>query len=100
VPFVVDKVALGQVFFEYFGLPCQFSFHQLLHIHHHHHHHHHLSSIIWGWYKRPVSGQRTEWTQFHLTPPKKKLEICICKISIIEKSVEMYVHSVVIKINN
>jgi hypothetical protein len=28
VGFVVDKVALGQVFSEYFGFPCQFSFHQ------------------------------------------------------------------------
>jgi hypothetical protein len=27
-------VALGQVFFEYLGFPCQFSFHQLLHTHH------------------------------------------------------------------
>jgi hypothetical protein len=33
VGFVVDKVALGQVFSEYFGFPCQFSFHRLLHIH-------------------------------------------------------------------
>jgi hypothetical protein len=33
--FVVDKVALGQVFSEYFGLPCQSSFHQLLHSHPH-----------------------------------------------------------------
>jgi hypothetical protein len=33
--FVVDKVALGQVFSEYFGFPCQFSFHLLLQIHHH-----------------------------------------------------------------
>jgi hypothetical protein len=33
VGFVVDKVALGQVFSEYFGFPCQSSFHQLLHIH-------------------------------------------------------------------
>jgi hypothetical protein len=33
--FVVDKVTLGQVFSEYFGFPCQFSFHQLLHVHHH-----------------------------------------------------------------
>jgi hypothetical protein len=24
VGFVVEKVALGQVFFKYFGLPCQF----------------------------------------------------------------------------
>jgi hypothetical protein len=28
-------VALGQVFSEYYGFPCQFSFHRLLHIHHH-----------------------------------------------------------------
>jgi hypothetical protein len=33
--FVVDKVALGQVFSEYFGFPCQFSFHRLLNTHHH-----------------------------------------------------------------
>jgi hypothetical protein len=31
VGFVVDKVAMGQVFSEYFGFPCQSSFHQLLH---------------------------------------------------------------------
>jgi hypothetical protein len=35
VGFVVDKVAMGQDFSEYFGFPCQFSFHQLLHSHHH-----------------------------------------------------------------
>jgi hypothetical protein len=35
VGLVVDKVALGQVFSEYFDFPCQFSFHRLLHIHHH-----------------------------------------------------------------
>jgi hypothetical protein len=29
--FVVDKVALRQVFSEYFGFPCQFLFHRLLH---------------------------------------------------------------------
>jgi hypothetical protein len=28
--FVVGKVALGQVFSEYFGFPCQISFHKLL----------------------------------------------------------------------
>jgi hypothetical protein len=44
--FVVDKVARGQVFSEYFGFPCQSSFHELLH------NHHHLSSG--GWYNRPV----------------------------------------------
>jgi hypothetical protein len=34
VGFVVDKVALGQVFSEYFGIPCQSSFHRLIHNHH------------------------------------------------------------------
>jgi hypothetical protein len=34
---VVDKVALGQVFSEYFGFPCQSLFNQLLHNHHHYH---------------------------------------------------------------
>jgi hypothetical protein len=33
--FVVEKPALGQIFSEYFGFPCHFSFHRLLHIHHH-----------------------------------------------------------------
>jgi hypothetical protein len=33
VGFVVDKVALGQVFSEYFGFPCQFSFLGLLRTH-------------------------------------------------------------------
>jgi hypothetical protein len=32
--FVVDKVALGQVLSEYFGFPCQSSFHQFLHHNH------------------------------------------------------------------
>jgi hypothetical protein len=35
VGFVVNKVALGQVCCEYFGFPCQYSFHRLLHSHHH-----------------------------------------------------------------
>jgi hypothetical protein len=30
----MDKVAVGQVFSEYFGFPCQFPFHRLLHTHH------------------------------------------------------------------
>jgi hypothetical protein len=34
VRFVVDKMALEHVFSEYFGFPCQFSFHRLLHTHH------------------------------------------------------------------
>jgi hypothetical protein len=35
VGFVVDEVALGQVFSEYFSFPCQSSFHQILHPHNH-----------------------------------------------------------------
>jgi hypothetical protein len=34
VVFVVDKVALRQVSSDYFGFPCPFSFHQLLHTQH------------------------------------------------------------------
>jgi hypothetical protein len=30
----VNKVELGQVFFESFSFPCQFAFHKLLHTHH------------------------------------------------------------------
>jgi hypothetical protein len=33
VGFVVDKMALKQVFSEYFGFPCQSSFHQIFHQH-------------------------------------------------------------------
>jgi hypothetical protein len=47
---VVDKVALGQVFSEYFGFPCQFLFHQLLQKS--------SSSLIWGLYNRP------KWLQY------------------------------------
>jgi hypothetical protein len=36
VAFEVEKVALGQVFYEYFGFHCQFSFHRLLNTQHHH----------------------------------------------------------------
>jgi hypothetical protein len=35
VGFVVDKVALGWVFSEYFGFPYQSSFHQILEHHKH-----------------------------------------------------------------
>jgi hypothetical protein len=30
---MVNKVTLGQVFSEYFGFPCKFLFHRLLHTH-------------------------------------------------------------------
>jgi hypothetical protein len=55
VGFVVDKVALGQVFSEYFGFPCQSSFHQILH------HHNHLGQV-----QQASSGRRAEWTQYGL----------------------------------
>jgi hypothetical protein len=35
--FVMDKVALGHVFTENFGLSCQSTFHLLLHNHLHYH---------------------------------------------------------------
>jgi hypothetical protein len=35
--FVVDKVALGQVFSDCFGFPCHFAFHHLHYTDHHHH---------------------------------------------------------------
>jgi hypothetical protein len=37
VGFVVNKIALGHVFSEYFGFPYQSSFHQLLHNNHIYH---------------------------------------------------------------
>jgi hypothetical protein len=52
VGFVVAKVALGHVFSEYFGFPCQSSFHQFFS--------QSPSPIIWGWYNRPVSGRSTQ----------------------------------------
>jgi hypothetical protein len=33
VGYVVDQMVLWQLFYEYFGFPCQFSFHKLFHIH-------------------------------------------------------------------
>jgi hypothetical protein len=35
VGFVVDRVALGHVVSEQYGIPYQFTFHRLLHTHHH-----------------------------------------------------------------
>jgi hypothetical protein len=50
----VDKAALGQVFYEYFGFPSQ-SFHQF-----HHHHHPGLTQYADG-------GRSAEWTQLDST---------------------------------
>jgi hypothetical protein len=46
VEFVVDKVALGQVFSEYFGFPCQFFIPPVSP--------QSSSPIIRGWYNKPV----------------------------------------------
>jgi hypothetical protein len=35
ISFVVETVSLGRVFSEYFGFPCQSSFHQILHYYNH-----------------------------------------------------------------
>jgi hypothetical protein len=76
--FVVDKVALGQVFSEYFGFPCR-SFQRLLHtciIHHP------------SWYSWSNSGRRTKWTQSHNT--KRKKEVAVNRVALkTEISVEM-----------
>jgi hypothetical protein len=44
VGFVMDKVALEQVFSEYFGFPCQSFFHQILH---HYNHQGHVQLANW-----------------------------------------------------
>jgi hypothetical protein len=77
VEFVVDIAALGQVFSEYFGFPCQ-SFHKFLH------HHNHP-----GWHNRPFSGRSAEWSQLDPTPHYTNLSGLISfaqsyKISLIE----------------
>jgi hypothetical protein len=35
----------------------------------------HSSSIVRGWYNRPVSGRRTKWTQSHPTPRNYNLKL-------------------------
>jgi hypothetical protein len=64
--FVVDKTALGQVFSDYFGFPCQ-SFDQFVH----HHNHPGLAQYD------DIGGRSPEWTP-NWTPPltiliKKKI---------------------------
>jgi hypothetical protein len=56
--FVVDKVALRQVFLLRFPLPIIISPTGP----------HSSSSIIRGWYNRPINGRRTKWTQCDPTP--------------------------------
>jgi hypothetical protein len=63
VGFVVEKVEVGQVFSEYFGFPCQSSFHRMLHVHHHH-----LSSGA-GTISQTVADVPSDLS---LTPPQKQ----------------------------
>jgi hypothetical protein len=73
VGFVVDKVALGQVSSEYFGFPCQFSFHRkILHPHNHP-----------DRYKRTVNGRGVEWTPFGLHAPTIRKHQVLHKMDII-----------------
>jgi hypothetical protein len=75
VGFVVDKVAMGQVFSEYFGFPCHRKFSIL--------------TITRGRYNRIVNGRGAEWTQFGLHPPlcaKKKKGQFVPKIIIYQES--------------
>jgi hypothetical protein len=63
VGFVVDKAALGQVFSEYFGFPCQ-SFHRFLH-------HHNYPGLA----QYTIGDRTVEWTldsTAHYTKLKKK----------------------------
>jgi hypothetical protein len=68
VGFVGDRVVVGQVFSEYFGFRCQFSFHRLPHSSSSS-----SSSNIRDWYSRPNSGRRTKWTQSHTNPRNLKI---------------------------
>jgi hypothetical protein len=60
---MVDIMAMGQVFFQYFGFPCQFSFHRLLHTHH-------LSSVA-GKIGQLVADVPSGLS---LTPPHEKVQ--------------------------
>jgi hypothetical protein len=71
VGFAVDKVALRQVFSEYFGFPCR-SFHQLLSI----------IIITQGWHNRPINGRSAEWTQLDSTPPPHHTNLNLILISV------------------
>jgi hypothetical protein len=66
VGFMFDKVALGQVFTQYFCFPCEFSIPPatqcIINI-----------VIIPGWYNKAICGRRTKWTKSHHTPRIKKI---------------------------
>jgi hypothetical protein len=71
VGYVMDRMAVGQIFSKNFSHLWQFSFDWLLDTHFH----------ILGWYSRPTSGQ--QWTQSYLTPqiwnslPEQCLRMCV-----------------------
>jgi hypothetical protein len=66
--FVVDKVALGQVFWVFrFPLPILIPSTTP-----------YSSSTIQGWYNRPTSGRRTKWTQSHPIPRNWKTIKKLC----------------------
>jgi hypothetical protein len=76
----VDKAALGQVFSEYFGFPCQSTDFSII-------------IITRGWHNRPLSGRIVEWTLIPHPPMqiKKKYNSCSCRIVLSEtKSATMY----------
>jgi hypothetical protein len=66
VRFVVDKVALGQVFFKDFGVSYQLIPIPPIAPHSS------SSPIIRGWYDRPNSGRRTKWTQSRPIPREEE----------------------------
>jgi hypothetical protein len=63
--FVVNKMTLGQFFFEYFGFLCQYAFHRLLH-------NHHLLSSGAGTIGQTVAAVTSGLS---LTPRKKKYSL-------------------------
>jgi hypothetical protein len=62
VGFVVDKDALGRVFSEYFGFPCNLHSTKFS-----------IIIITRSKYNRPISGCRAEWTQLD-SPPTKQIK--------------------------
>jgi hypothetical protein len=52
---------------------------------------HSSSSIIWGWYNRPISGRRTKWTQSH--PTSSATNYCILSRDLSSVSSYMPVYS-------
>jgi hypothetical protein len=69
VVFVVDKVASGQVFAEYFDFPCQNrSFHQLLH------HHNHLGQSRRGFARSWESFMEADKSQNWAVEPQEKMD--------------------------